>query len=297
VQADSPSLDVQTSDYVASAVRSLVGTVPFAGSLLTEIASTIIPNQRMDRVVKFAAELETRLSGLEQDFVRSQLTNENFAELMEEGLRQAARSLSDERRAHIATLIAKSLDPAGIGYAESRHLLRVLGEINDVEIIRLASQQFETYGSGQAYREKHRVVLEPVMPSIASDQEERDKATLQNSYDVHLQQLGLLNPRYNVDRKTKQLQVGHDGDLEVRGYSLSSFGWMLLRQLDIIVPGEERERGALLMPERRRQTGAGITRAATALSTTVLFPTKLPSTEFTCSDRPNRTALQLLFHG
>ena len=26
---------------------------------------------------------------------------------------------------------------------------------------------------------------------------------------------------------------------EVRSYSLSSFGWMLLRQLDLIVPQEE----------------------------------------------------------
>ena len=77
------------------------------------------------------------------------------------------------------------------------------------------------------------------MSSMSSGQEERDKATLQGSYDVHLQQLGLLNPRYNGDHKTKQVQVGHDGDLEVRSYSLSSFGWMLLRQLDLIVPQEE----------------------------------------------------------
>src|SRR5262249_48890104 len=141
VQEGSPSLELQTNDYVASAVRSMVGAVPFAGSLLSEIAGTIIPNQRLDRVVKFAEALEAKLAALEQDFVRSQLTNENFTDLMEEGLRQAARSLSDERRAHIATLISKSLDSAGVGYAESRHFLRVLGEMNDVEIIRLGSHQ------------------------------------------------------------------------------------------------------------------------------------------------------------
>jgi hypothetical protein len=240
VQNESTSLELQTSDYVASAVKSLVGAVPFAGSLLAEIAGTIIPNQRMDRVVKFALQLEAKLATLEQEFVRSQLTNKNFTDLMEEGLRQAARSLSDERRKHIATLISKSLDPAGISYAESRHLLRVLGEINDVEIIRLASHQYETFRSGEAYWDKHRAVLEPVAPSMADGQDVMDKATLQNSYDAHLQQLWLLSPRYNVDRKTKQLQVGHDDDLEIRGYSLSSFGWMLLRQLDLVVPEDER---------------------------------------------------------
>lgn len=236
----SNELETQNNDYVASAVKSLVGAVPFAGSLLTEIAGTIIPNQRMDRLVKFAMQLDAKLAALEQGFVRSQLTNENFTDLMEEGLRQAARSLSDERREHIATLISKSIDPAGMAYAESRHFLRVLGEINDIEIIRLASHQYETYGSGQAYWEKHRAILEPVFASMGAGQDVRDNETLQISYDAHLQQLGLLNPRYNLDHKTKQVQVGHDGDLEVRGYSLSSFGWMLLRQLDIIVPEGER---------------------------------------------------------
>jgi hypothetical protein len=239
VQNESPSLELQTNDYVAAAVKSLVGAVPFAGSLLTEIAGTIIPNQRFDRVVKFAAQLESKLAALEQEFVRSQLTNENFTDLMEEGLRQAARSLSDERRGHIATLIAKSLDPEGISYAESRHLLRVLGEVNDIEIIRLASHQYDTYGSGQAYWEKHRAILEPIDKVIGSGQDVFDRATLQSSYDVHLQQLGLLNPRYNVEHRTKQVQVGSDGDLEVRSYSLSPFGDLLLRQLDIIVPEEQ----------------------------------------------------------
>jgi hypothetical protein len=240
VENKPPLLELQTNDYVTSAVKSLVGAVPFAGSLLTEIAGTIIPNQRMDRVIKFAAQLESKLAALEQDFVRSQLTNENFTDLMEEGLRQAARSLSDERREHIATLITKSLDPAGMSYADSRHFLRVLGEINDVEIIRLASHQYETFGAGEAYREKHEAILEPVTPTMGAGQDVVDKATLQNSYDAHLQQLGLLNPRYNTDRKTGQLQVGTDGDLEVGSYSLSSFGWMLLRQLDILVPEGER---------------------------------------------------------
>jgi hypothetical protein len=111
---------------------------------------------------------------------------------------------------------------------------------NDVEIIRLASHQFETHGSGQTYWEKHGAVLDPINPTFGSGQDVMNKATLQNSYDAHLQQLGLLNPRYNVDRKTGQVQIGTGGDLEVGSYSLSSFGWMLLRQLDIMVPENQR---------------------------------------------------------
>ena len=40
-----------SADYVASAAKSALGAVPFAGSLLSEIAGNIIPNQRIDRIV------------------------------------------------------------------------------------------------------------------------------------------------------------------------------------------------------------------------------------------------------
>ena len=61
----------QTVDYVTSAVKAIVGAAPFVGSLLVEIAGVVIPNQRMDRIARFAQALEARLSELEQDVVRS----------------------------------------------------------------------------------------------------------------------------------------------------------------------------------------------------------------------------------
>ncbi len=112
-------LATQRTDYVASATKAALGLVPFAGSLLAEVAGTVIPNQRVDRLVKFAEVLEEKLRGLEQEFVRSQVNNENFTDLLEEGIRQAARSLSDERREHIASLIATSLSQEDIEYIEA----------------------------------------------------------------------------------------------------------------------------------------------------------------------------------
>lgn len=38
------SLNSQAVDYVTSAAKAVLGTVPFAGSLLAEVAGTIIPN-------------------------------------------------------------------------------------------------------------------------------------------------------------------------------------------------------------------------------------------------------------
>jgi hypothetical protein len=81
---DTPnSLAINRSDYVTSAARAALGVVPFAGSLLAEIAGTVIPGQRVDRIVHFAAELEKRIAGLERDSVRIHLTDENFTDLVE----------------------------------------------------------------------------------------------------------------------------------------------------------------------------------------------------------------------
>jgi len=50
-------------------------------------------------------------------------------------------------------VIANSLKTEGISFVESKHLLRVLGELNDIEIIRLARHLYRTHGSGEGYWE------------------------------------------------------------------------------------------------------------------------------------------------
>ncbi len=226
-----PDVETKTPDYVALAAKAALGAVPFAGSLLAEIAGAIIPNQRIERIVDFAKRLETRLTDVERRSIQSSLTDENFTDLVEEALRHVARSVSAERRAHIAALLANGLRPETISLVESKHLLRILGETNDIEIIRLASHLFDTMGSGAEYWAQHREMLEPVAPTMGSSDSELDKAALQDSYDEHLASLGLLVAQHNVDRRTNQLVVDHSGHIEVRGYDLTQLGRLLLKQI------------------------------------------------------------------
>lgn len=209
------SLSMQTADYVASAVRAALGVVPFAGSLLAELAGTVIPNQRIDRIVKYAEVLETRLAKIEREFVQQQLKDESFTDLMEEGLRQAARSLTDERRQYIASLISNSLSSAEIEYYESKHLLKILEELNDVEIIWLRFYLNPTMGGDAEFRNKHKDILKPVTKVMGAPQSIRDKGTLQDSYKEHLVRLGLLE---KADNK----------------YSLASLGRLMLREIGLI---------------------------------------------------------------
>ena len=93
----SKELAPQTADYIASAAKGFLGAAPFVGSLLAELVGNVIPNQRIDRIGLLAEKLEVKLGKLEQEFVKSQLTNMDFNDLFEEALRQASRATTEER--------------------------------------------------------------------------------------------------------------------------------------------------------------------------------------------------------
>lgn len=232
------SLNSQAVDYVTSAAKAVLRIVPFAGSLLAEVAGTIIPNQRIERIVKFAKNLEEKLSKLNQDFVRAQLTNENFTDLLEEGLRQSARSLSDDRRGYLASVIANSISSEDVEFFESKHLLRILGEINDIEVIWLGFYLIPTIGGDTEFREKHKEILKSVIATIEASQSILDKSALQDSYKEHLTQLGLLKYRYQTNIRTKQPEVDtFTGGLKVSGYGITLLGKLLLRQIGLSESG------------------------------------------------------------
>lgn len=226
------SLAPSISDYVASAAKAALGAVPFVGSLLAEIAGSVIPNQRIDRLVRFASELENRLNTVDKAAVRAHLTDENFTDLVEEGLRQAARSTTDDRRRHIANVIAGSLTSEDISFIESKHLLRLLGEINDIEVVWLRFYLDQVMQGDEEFRAQHKDVLATVMASMASPRSEIDKETLQRSYKEHLEQLGLLQERYRLDSKTKLPEFDRaSGRPKTQGYELTRLGRLLLRQV------------------------------------------------------------------
>lgn len=232
--SEKTQLTPSTVDYVTAAAKAALGAIPFAGSLLVELAGTFIPNQRIDRITKFAMELEARLANLEKDYIRSELSDERFSDLLEEGLRQAARSLTDERRRYIAALIANSLSSPDIEYHESRHLLRILNDLNDLEVIWLRFYLHPTISGDKEFRSKHEAILSPVFATMGSSQDVLDKSSLQDSYKQHMVQLGLLQPEYRIDSRTKQPEYdSFTGGQKLKGYRLSPLGKLLLRQIDL----------------------------------------------------------------
>ena len=221
-------------DYAVVGARGITSLIPVLGPTFAELLGTVIPNQRLDRVVQFVAELEQCIGSLEDSLSDEQLHDGENAELIHEGFRQAAQSLSDERRRYIATLIANGLKPEGIEAAESRYLLRILDEISDVEVVWLRRYRHPTIGGDHDFRKTHEAVLAPVVAYQHSPREVLDKLALQESYKEHLAQLGLLKGRPKTDIQTGALEIDPStGAVEVAYYTLTRLGMLLLREIGL----------------------------------------------------------------
>lgn len=59
---DDKTLERNKADFAASTAKSIFGAAPFVGTALSELVSNLIPNQRIERLTKFVAELDARLS-------------------------------------------------------------------------------------------------------------------------------------------------------------------------------------------------------------------------------------------
>lgn len=228
-------LELQGVDYFTSMVKSLVGAAPFVGSFLSEVSSNVIPNQRIERIVDFAKKLESKIEDLDKKFVQAQSSNPDFTDLLEEGVRQSTRAVSEERREYISSILSNSLNKQRIKYAESKYLLRVLGDLNDVEIILLRYFSFPYLGGDEDFREKHEDIIQPPRLTTNATDEVIDKNTLYESYKNHLSELSLLRKQYEIDRDTNMPKLDtHKMTFKVRGYSITNQGKLLLREIDLL---------------------------------------------------------------
>jgi len=227
------SIKVQAVDYVSSGAKAILGAVPFVGSLLTEIAGSIIPRQRVDRIADFAGRLESRISHLEQDEVRTHLDDEEFTDLVEEALRQASRSTTEDRREYLASLVAQSLTSDAIEHGESKHLMRLLGELNDLEVLWLRFFSDPTMGGDEDFRELHKDVFECKSAFIGCSGEELDDHALQESYKDHLHQLGLISR--HISKRDGMPEFDHfSGDFKISYSDTSALGRLLLRSIGLV---------------------------------------------------------------
>ena len=228
-------INTNGTDLLTSVAKSSVGIIPFAGPLLSEIVGTIIPNQRLDRLSKYIKELEKRISKIESSSIDSIKENEEFIDLIEEGFVQASRAITKERRQYIASIIENGIKDEAIDFLQSKYLLKLLSELNDIEIIWLRFYYDPAHNSDNEFRNKHKNVLKPIRSYIGTDKESHNGSAIQNSYKEHLERLQLIEGKIKFDRKTGFPEFDKSSGKPKTSYrNITYLGKMLLEQIGIL---------------------------------------------------------------
>ncbi len=123
-------------DRGVALTKGIAGAIPFAGPIISEIISTIIPNQRIDRIAKFLEFLDQKISRIEQETLKK---DKYFVDLFEDCLIQATRALSEKRNRYIAIFLSKSKNLDEATYSAKKKLLHILEELTDQDIDLLKS--------------------------------------------------------------------------------------------------------------------------------------------------------------
>ena len=77
-----------------------------------------------------------------------------------------------------------------------------MSELNDEEIIWLRFYLHPTLDGDEEFRSKHQSVLNLARNYIGAPEEQIDKSAIQNSYKDHLERLGLIKTKLDIDRNT-----------------------------------------------------------------------------------------------
>ena len=204
--AQTTDLGTRASDVAAIAARGLLGAMPCFGALLAEVVSNLIPNQRLDRIERFAMVLHQTLErlGHKAEELNDRLTSPEFVDVLEDGMWQASRALSHERLRYIASVLAHGLSEPQLNHARTKKLLQLLDSLTDLDIVWLKYQSLaedpkkpEEFSPEVAeFWQRHRGVLEGL--ERPKGEEERDAHALRGAAKQTLHQFGLVESRATV---------------------------------------------------------------------------------------------------
>lgn len=194
-------LDPNSRDRLVSVAKAVAGTIPYIGALISEILDNVVPNLRFERIVVFLQELDSKVSQVDEklECFKVNLASEKGVDLLEEGMLQASRSISRERKERLASILEKSLSREDLKYEESRKILNIFRELTDPEIIWLIYYSLEPRlgkGPHSDWVEQYPSVLYPISKTITGldeelENEQLEQAALQDSYKETLIRLGL----------------------------------------------------------------------------------------------------------
>jgi hypothetical protein len=224
------NLQEDTRDMLVSILKASTSLLPSLGPLLYEIIASVIPEQRLDRIADFIENLEKRLNLISQEVLTEFKNNDEFVALIEESIYQASRATTQARRQYIVSIVIN-----GITNMESRYMLKLLHDLNDVEVIILlgcspqkrydrdfvqkhpnVSMYFKNYG------------LNHPRGSVSFEE------SINESYKKHLINLNLIYDNYFNDGKSPLPILDGGGNPKINHTETTSLGNRFLKHMDLV---------------------------------------------------------------
>ena len=222
------------ADWAAILARSATGAIPFAGTFLGEMVTSIIPEQRIDRIAKFVNELNSEIEKMPSEIMQKLKENEDFVDLLEQSFIQATRARSDERRSYIVNLVRYGITDDVAKANDAKHLLGLLAELNDNEVIWLRYFHDQSMGERYDFQETHKNVLQTITPTMGSSRDELEQAALQSSYKAHLERLSLIKHRIKTQDRAGTPEFNKDGTPKTTSSRTTMLGDMLLTSIGLL---------------------------------------------------------------
>lgn len=146
---------------IAAAALVAAGPVAAVGvTLAQELAGVVLEGQK-ERLSEFARRFTSRTSKLPadaQDRVRARLETQEGTRIFETAWNQAAKSVDPEKLDHLTALLKNSLSSEELQEHQTRWLLRLLDEVDVVEIVILQSYMTD-HLQNDDFRERHALVF------------------------------------------------------------------------------------------------------------------------------------------
>lgn len=232
----SDELDTNAKDRLVAATRGALNAVPFAGGILAELITEVIPGQRHDRIVAYIRLLEARIGAMEAAAASAALANPEKIDLIERGGFQAARATSQERIAQIVEVVAHGLEADEAEIIRRKRLMELLGEVDDDEVAVLTAYG-RSYAGGD--RSAFDAIHRPGPPVMSASREVIEQNKLYDLGIDRLLRMGLLERRFGNIKKGEVPEFdsktgGFKGTVQV-----SFLGRMLLREMGVQLPFED----------------------------------------------------------
>lgn len=230
---EKPPLGPGPSDHLSSFIRMGTGSVPFVGAALNELVTQVIPGVRIQRIEDYLRYLDQKLAGLSEEEAKTRLQSRIALDVFEEGALLSIRALTVERQEQISTAVANGLLGDESELIEAKRVLQLLRELDDAQVIVLASKLLK-FGGDSDFRDKHKNVLEPEMRHMGSSREEIDRGIVKDIADQRLLSLGLIRHRFKPVKKGELPEFDpKTGMMKTSGTEITPLGKLLLRKIGL----------------------------------------------------------------